>query len=145
MKRPEGQEGGRSGASAGGHLGQVQRKETKRTFVWGDFVFVFGSARQLQEILDQVQRDERLTEHQPEDRRYTASLYQRHVPIRPAFTRCAQAHSHFVVHFLCHAEDFKEEHHLSRVLQDLGVGLGDKFPVPVSGGAAGRGASRRRC
>lgn len=40
----------------------------KCTFVWRGFVFIFSSASQLQEILDQVKRDKRLTEDQPDDR-----------------------------------------------------------------------------
>lgn len=47
-----------------------------------------------------------------------------------------RTHLHFVLYFLCHAQDFKENHYLSRVLQDLGISLSDKLLVPVSGGTA---------
>lgn len=41
---------------------------------------------------------------------------------------------HFIFYFLCHAQDLKQKHHLSRVLQDLSVSLSDKLPVPVGRG-----------
>lgn len=58
---------------------------TKCTFVWRDFLLIFRTARQLQEILNQIQRDERLTEHQPKDRRHTVSLsdYRKLCPVTP--------------------------------------------------------------
>lgn len=112
---------------------------TQCTFVRGDFVLVFRPAGELQEVLDQVQGDERLTEHQPADgTRDTAC----HCAATVTASRSGdtQAHSHFVLHLLGHAEDLKEEHDLPRVLQDLGVGLGDKLLVPVGGGAPWCGA-----
>lgn len=46
---------------------------------------------------------------------------------------------HFLIYFLCHAQDFKQNHHLSRVLQDLGIRISNKLLVPV-----GRGTPRCR-
>lgn len=43
------------------------KKESTHTFVWRYFFFIFSSASQFKEILYQIQRDERLAEHQSED------------------------------------------------------------------------------
>lgn len=108
----------------------------KSTFIRRDFVLIFSSAGELQEVLNQVQRDERLTEHEPASEATEAPC---HYIVTPSHSQ-SYGHSHFVLHLLGHSQDLEKERYLPRVLQDLGVGLGDKLLVPVGGGAPRCGA-----